>query len=187
MKHDTDQLSALVDGELDHETRDQLLGHLAHCSDCRRVVEAERRLKAMLRGLSDPGPEPAMRAPVEQLVSAMAPVAATPPKSRWLGPGPTLATEPRPPSIPIANPAADRRANRRARYAVGLVGATGAFFGVAFAMGGESADSPGPSVVPPVQQYSIDHARMTSGVPLSDPAGAPGIFTDSAFAQFAGR
>lgn len=189
MKHDTDQLSALVDGELDHETRDQLLGHLAHCSDCRRVVEAERKLKAMLRGLSDPGPELAVPAPVEQLVTAMTPPAPTPAKSRWLGPGPMLATEPRPPAIPVASatPESDRRSSRRARYAVGLVGATGAFFGAAFAMGGESTDSPDPRVVPPVQQYSVDHARMTSGVPLSDPAGVPASLTDSAFAQYAGR
>lgn len=190
MKHDTDQLSALVDGELDHETRDQLLGHLAHCAECRRVVDAERRLKTMLRGLSDPGAE-TTHAPVENLVAAMPAPASAPPKSRWLGPGPMLAIEPLPnDGLPAALPVpafpADRRTGRRTRYALGLVSVTGAFFGVAFAMGGESAETPEPSVVPPVEQYSFDHARISSGFPLSDPAATASV-TDSTNVQYAGR
>lgn len=190
MKHDTDQLSALVDGELDHETRDKLLGHLAYCPDCRQIVEAERRLKAMLRGLSDLGTEPPpLRAPVERLMATLPPPA-TPPRSRWLGPGPMLAVEPRPPAIPVArvNPEVNtaRRNARRAKYAVGLVSVTGAFFGVAFAMGGEPSEAPGPAVAPPVQQYSIDHARTSSGLPLADPAAATSV-TDSMLARVASR
>lgn len=44
--------AALVDGELDHGARERALHHLSHCIGCRAEVEAERRLKASLVGLS---------------------------------------------------------------------------------------------------------------------------------------
>jgi anti-sigma factor RsiW len=50
--------AALVDGELDHEARERAQRHLAHCGDCRAEVDAQRRLKATLSGLS-PAPAPA--------------------------------------------------------------------------------------------------------------------------------
>lgn len=56
MSHDRVRLSALVDGELDHEVRDRLLAHLAQCDDCRADVEGERQVKALLSGLPPAGP-----------------------------------------------------------------------------------------------------------------------------------
>ena len=41
---------AFVDGELDHQRRDEVLGHLTHCAECRAEVEGLRRLKAAMRG-----------------------------------------------------------------------------------------------------------------------------------------
>ncbi len=53
------EIPALVDGELDHATRERALGHLAGCAACRAEVEDERRLKALLRGVGATGPRPA--------------------------------------------------------------------------------------------------------------------------------
>ncbi|NUP53585.1 MAG: hypothetical protein HOW97_40630, partial [Catenulispora sp.] len=53
-RHLGDRLTALIDGELDHGTRDRMLGHLAQCADCRREADAERRVKARLGAMSGP-------------------------------------------------------------------------------------------------------------------------------------
>jgi Putative zinc-finger len=47
-------VAAVVDGALDHETRDRALAHLARCDECRGEVEAQRRLKAQLARLASP-------------------------------------------------------------------------------------------------------------------------------------
>jgi len=47
-------LTALIDGELDHGTRDRMLGHLAQCAECRQEADAERRMKARLGALDGP-------------------------------------------------------------------------------------------------------------------------------------
>lgn len=48
-----DRLTALVDGELDHDGRDRALSHLAGCDGCRAEAEALRRLKRRLSSLKD--------------------------------------------------------------------------------------------------------------------------------------
>ncbi|NUR58164.1 MAG: zf-HC2 domain-containing protein, partial [Catenulispora sp.] len=53
-RHLGDRLTALIDGELDHGTRDRMLGHLAQCADCRREADAERQVKARLGTMSAP-------------------------------------------------------------------------------------------------------------------------------------
>jgi anti-sigma factor (TIGR02949 family) len=53
-RHLGDRLTALIDGELDHSTRDRMLGHLAQCDDCRREADAERQVKTQLAALSGP-------------------------------------------------------------------------------------------------------------------------------------
>ena len=53
-RHLGDRLTALIDGELDHGTRDRMLGHLAQCADCRREADAERQVKARLGAMSAP-------------------------------------------------------------------------------------------------------------------------------------
>lgn len=47
------RLTALVDGELDHDDRERALAHLAMCPACRREADALRQVKERLRGLSD--------------------------------------------------------------------------------------------------------------------------------------
>jgi len=53
-RHLGDRLTALIDGELDHSTRERMLGHLAQCTECRREADAERQVKARLGGLAAP-------------------------------------------------------------------------------------------------------------------------------------
>lgn len=48
-----DRLTALVDGELDHDGRDRALSHLAGCADCRAEAEALRGLKRRLSSLRE--------------------------------------------------------------------------------------------------------------------------------------
>jgi anti-sigma factor RsiW len=56
VSHDRARLSALVDGELDHDARERVLAHLAQCDECRAVVETERRVKALLSGMPEAAP-----------------------------------------------------------------------------------------------------------------------------------
>jgi Putative zinc-finger len=56
VNHARARLSALVDGELDHETRDRVLAHLTHCADCRTAADGERQVKAILSGMPEPAP-----------------------------------------------------------------------------------------------------------------------------------
>lgn len=53
-RHLGDRLTALIDGELDHGTRDRMLGHLAQCAECRAEADAERRVKARLGTMAAP-------------------------------------------------------------------------------------------------------------------------------------
>jgi hypothetical protein len=46
--------AALVDGALDHDTRDRALAHLVECEICRCEVETQRRVKHRLAELSGP-------------------------------------------------------------------------------------------------------------------------------------
>ena len=53
-RHLGDRLTALIDGELDHGTRDRMLGHLAQCDECRAEADAERKVKARLGTMAAP-------------------------------------------------------------------------------------------------------------------------------------
>ncbi|WP_432019769.1 anti-sigma factor family protein [Streptomyces sp. 1222.5] len=53
-QHLGDRLSALVDGELGHETRERVLAHLATCARCRAEADAQRRLKNVFAEAAPP-------------------------------------------------------------------------------------------------------------------------------------
>ncbi|SEG42063.1 Putative zinc-finger [Thermomonospora echinospora] len=55
-----ERLTALVDGELDHDERDRALAHLAVCRACRQEADTMRRLKGRLRALASPPQDPAV-------------------------------------------------------------------------------------------------------------------------------
>lgn len=135
MTHETDRLSALVDGELDHDARDRLLAHLTRCDRCRAVVEEERAVKAMLRGLPDLVSPPALGSALVGLGAGSDPVRA----------GHRTVSR-------TAHRTASRTAHRR-RVRYGMVGglsAVGAMFAVALTSGGVPARHE-PGVTPPPQ------------------------------------
>jgi hypothetical protein len=110
VSHDRARLSALVDGELDHEARERVLAHLAQCDECRAVVETERRVKALLSGMPEAAPGGDFLARLNSLSDPNAEPPAEPPapakrrivgRGRAAGPkrsGPTQPTQPWQPS-----------------------------------------------------------------------------------------
>ncbi|WP_460364290.1 anti-sigma factor family protein, partial [Actinocorallia lasiicapitis] len=55
-----ESITALVDGELDHDARDLALSHLAGCDSCRAEATAFRALKKRLSVLTPPSAAPAL-------------------------------------------------------------------------------------------------------------------------------
>ncbi|SDT24641.1 anti-sigma factor family protein [Actinopolymorpha singaporensis] len=216
MTHDRAVLSALVDGELDHEARDRALAHLAHCAECRDAVDAERRVKSLLSGMSAPTPSAFLEAGLRALAEPVG-VVGEDASRQPLGPGvsattggfartpiqagvrgPIRAPRPGPPTAhrPPGQPGT-RRPRRgghpagrsRRRLTVGVAGAAAMAtmtFVVAFAAGGQPKQPP-VSVVPPVQRYAVDHAGSAAEVPLSDPGAATASFDRGLLAPAAGR
>ena len=179
--HLGERLSALVDGELDHDTRDKLLAHLAGCADCRTEVDDERRLKARLGSLSDPALPAGLTERLVAIpesdghardVAAAAPVT-TRPTSRRDKRRPASTAGQRP-----ANRGEERRGRRRTRVMVGSGGLVAAAMTFAFVIGGGAAS--GEAVTPPVDRLTVEHAAVTSDVPLTGPA------TTAVNASFAG-
>lgn len=132
MSHDTDRLSALVDGELDHDTRDRLLAHLTRCERCRAVVESERAVKATLQGLPEIGPS----ADLDQALLGLSDTAghAVPAAAAT---GSALSGSPSAFSRFPATPRVPATHRRRVRYGmVGGLSALGTVVAVAFASTG---------------------------------------------------
>lgn len=66
-QHLGDRLSALVDGELGHETRERVLAHLATCARCRSEADAQRRLKNVFAEAAPPPPSESFLARLQGL------------------------------------------------------------------------------------------------------------------------
>jgi hypothetical protein len=192
-------LSAFVDGELDHDSRERILTHLAHCGDCRSAAEAERQVKALLGRMTEPALSERLHA---SLLDIAQPIpqgdtdhrsarGSQPSRGRVVGrtttgrrgsgghPGPV-----RPPRGPVRREQASRPArsphprgpHQRGSHVWGLhrraaasVVGIAAMAGIAVAAALAAGDAPSqPPVVPPVQQFSIEHAGVVSDAPLSD-------------------
>ncbi|WP_055524003.1 anti-sigma factor family protein [Streptomyces graminilatus] len=65
--HLGDRLSALVDGELGHETRERVLAHLATCAKCKAEADAQRRLKNVFAEVAPPPPSESFLARLQGL------------------------------------------------------------------------------------------------------------------------
>jgi Putative zinc-finger len=167
-------VSALVDGELDHDTRDQALAHVARCAQCRTDLDEERRVKALLAGAGGPEPPAAF---IAGLVALAEPGEPMPPRSRRMPLTPVVPTLPPPGRRARSGSPRGRRDGarpgsraRRVRYATaGAVSVMGLVLGTAFAAGGAPAAS-GPVVVPPAAEMSVEHAAANQGQLLRDPA-----------------
>ncbi|MEW2153826.1 zf-HC2 domain-containing protein [Streptomyces sp. NPDC007189] len=66
-QHLGDRLSALVDGELGHETRERVLAHLATCARCKAEADAQRRLKNVFAEAAPPPPSASLLARLQGL------------------------------------------------------------------------------------------------------------------------
>jgi anti-sigma factor RsiW len=144
--------AALVDGELDHAARERAQRHLAHCLSCRAEVDAQRRLKAALSGLS---PAPAPDALTARLLALQVPGTDRLEVPR----GPV-----RPATVrPAAGPRGVRpRGRRRRRTTVGT--AIVALGVVALALGGPQTSATTP-VDPATDSFVVEHVDTTSEVP----------------------
>ncbi|MEV4336249.1 zf-HC2 domain-containing protein [Streptomyces sp. NPDC049590] len=85
-QHLGDRLSALVDGELGHETRERVLAHLATCARCKAEADAQRALKNVFAEAAPPPPSASLLARLQGLPGAGAPDSGGPP-SPGAGPG----------------------------------------------------------------------------------------------------
>ncbi|WP_432138728.1 MULTISPECIES: anti-sigma factor family protein [unclassified Streptomyces] len=66
-QHLGDRLSALVDGELGHDTRERVLAHVATCPKCKAEVDAQRRLKDVFAAVAPPAPSESFLARLQGL------------------------------------------------------------------------------------------------------------------------
>ena len=126
MSHLGSRLDALVDGELDHDTRDRLLSHVAGCPACHQQLEWQRAIKAMLRGSSTPLP------PADTIValSSLAEIGAPPPPPAP-GPSPRLV-----PALAHVSRSTDARSGPRAAVmTVGALSIAGLVLGAPLAGG----------------------------------------------------
>ncbi|MFD3584718.1 anti-sigma factor family protein [Streptomyces sp. NPDC058683] len=66
-QHLGDRLSALVDGELGHESRERVLAHLATCARCKAEADAQRALKNVFAEAAPPPPSESFLARLQGL------------------------------------------------------------------------------------------------------------------------
>jgi anti-sigma factor RsiW len=137
MSHLGRRLSALVDGELGDDDRDQALSHLVSCETCRAEVAALRILKRRMRGLSEATADGALTRRLmaleelpEDAVGRLSGVASTASPGRG-----------------------------HTRYVVaGAVAALAVGLGAASFAAGGSGHTTGPTVTPRVDSYNAQHA-----------------------------
>ncbi|MFJ9583262.1 anti-sigma factor family protein [Streptomyces acidicola] len=66
-QHLGDRLSALVDGELGHDSRERVLAHLATCAKCKAEADAQRQLKNVFAEAAPPPPSESFLARLQGL------------------------------------------------------------------------------------------------------------------------
>jgi anti-sigma factor RsiW len=158
MSHLDDLTAALVDNELSHDQRDRALSHIAGCDPCRKEVDAQRRLKALLANQADPEVSPDLTARLLAL-----------PRDLDRQHGADVVRGARLPRRPEGTRPPRRSLRNRAATASALGVALVA--GVA-AAGGNTGE--GPRVRPPVETFVEEHTATTTDLlgPLNDPAGS---------------
>jgi hypothetical protein len=174
LQHPLDKLSAVVDGALDHDSRDKVLSHLVGCDTCRAEVDAQRRLKARLTAVESPEPSNDLMQrlmgvssfapePREEVRPVLTPAVSLFPQRSAFPAGRTGATR----------PGAPRTARSRRRTGVlgaaGSAAAVASLLGTAFVVGDPARQEQPPTLQPPVASFTSDHASTTSGAPFTDP------------------
>lgn len=166
-----DLLSGLVDGELDHGSRERVLSHLMTCPSCHQQVEGLRTVRARLdwAGAETPVPSPEL---VTRLLRMQVPGTTPAARPRAGGVRPVgLRPSGRPPAAPRP-----RRTRRVRRRTVGGLVALG--LGAAFLLGGgQTAGGARAPIDPATDQFVVDYVDATVDVPMSVPAEATVVRT----------
>ncbi|MFJ3776348.1 zf-HC2 domain-containing protein [Streptomyces sp. NPDC090075] len=192
-QHLGDRLSALVDGELGHESRERVLAHLATCARCKAEADAQRALKSVFAEAAPPPPSESFLARLQGLPGGDPDGGGSP----FGGGGATgrgaadgifgvsredrfefgyVPARPHDPAAvadrgfrihPVGRPDGDRSASRGMRFAFVAAGAVSL---AAVALGGVTAGMPG---------YPAADARSTGGGSVA-PAGTAGTGTSGA-------
>jgi anti-sigma factor RsiW len=191
LQHPTDKLSAVVDGELDHDSRDKVLSHLVSCDTCRSEVDAQRRLKARLAASA--APEPSLD--LMQRLMGVSSFGIEPREEvrPVLTPAAAFTLSPQRSAFPAARNDATRpgsRAATRSRRRTGVLGAAGSaaamasLLGTAFVLGDPARSEQPPSLQPPVTRFSADHAAAAAnaGSPFADPVALMNSFNGAGYA-----
>ncbi|MFF4112646.1 zf-HC2 domain-containing protein [Streptomyces sp. NPDC001714] len=165
-QHLGDRLSALVDGELGHETRERVLAHLATCARCKAEADAQRALKNVFAAAAPPPPSESFLARLQGLPGGGDPDGGSPfgggdPSGRGSDSGVFgmsrddrfefgyVPAHPHDPAAvagrgfrihPVGRPDGDRSASRGMRFAFVAAGAVSL---AAVALGGVTAGLPG--------------------------------------------
>lgn len=188
LQHPTDKLSAVVDGELDHDSREKVLSHLVGCDTCRAEVDAQRRLKARMATLESPAE------PSTDLMQRLMGVSSFSPEPREevrpvLTPAVTLF--PQRSAFPAGRSGGTRPGTSRttrSRRRTGVLGAAGSaaavasLLGTAFVVGDPSRSEQPPALQPPVASFSSDHASTTGGPPFADPVALLNSYNGAGYA-----
>jgi hypothetical protein len=178
VKHLGIQVTALVDDQLSHDERDRALAHVTRCEQCRVAMEQERVTKAALRQL------PLVEAPAG-LVKALLAMAETggplPPRRRPF-PGPKTPAvgwrlrDSGPRTGRPLNVQGSRRPevaprSQRARLRIAAAGAlsAGALTLLLATLGAPTGPAPA-AVVPPMQTFTVEHAKSIGAMPFVEPA-----------------
>jgi anti-sigma factor RsiW len=175
LQHPLDKLSAAVDGELDHDSRDKVLSHLVGCDSCRAAVEAERQLKIRLGALGCYSPEPSTDL-MERLLGVPAYSIEAREEVRPVL-TPAMSLSPQRSAFPAARTGGSRPAARttRSRRRTGVLGAAGSaaavasLLGTAFVIGDPARQEQAPPLQPPVSVFSAEHGGVTTSSPFADP------------------
>lgn len=155
MTHLGQRLSALIDGELDSESRDRVLVHLAKCEPCRADAVALRTLKRRMTAL---GGETEDNSALTGRLLEMAGMAAA-----WGQPdGHALRLAPR--GWPETRPAWFMLGGAVTVFLAGL--GTAAFM----AGGSPQSGNPEPRVTPAVDVFLLQHDLVTGEIPAGHPA-----------------
>lgn len=177
MTHLGDRVAALVDGELDHDTRDRMLVHAARCAACRTEVDHARLVKGRVVAMPEPTPSADL---TRRLLALAEPGDPLPPSRPHMPRGEARRpTAPRPGRPRDRRPAAydggrrpspARRVPRSRLVTVGAFSIAAVALSTAFAVGGESGGVRGPVVTPAVDRYTVEHAATTGELPFTDSA-----------------
>ncbi|MDT7546196.1 MAG: hypothetical protein QOE99_2306 [Actinomycetota bacterium] len=162
-----DLLSGLVDGELDHPTRERVLSHLMACHDCHAEVETLRAIKTRLSWAGAETPVPS-----EDLAARLLRMAV--PGVEPVAPSRIPAGTARPVSVrPAGRPGTAARPRRTTRFRRRTVGGLVALgLGAAFVLGGQAPSKPQVPVDPATDQFVSDFVATTVEVPATDPVDA---------------